>query len=135
MRVAIPATVDRRAIRTAIIDVIIVSLVLLAGILFHGTNPIHAPGQAAATALPFLIGWLLAAPIAGAYRRRIRESLPRSLGSVAIAWVAAVLLGSGLRAMPSLPGEAPITFVVVMILSGFAGLLPWRAIAGYYDWS
>lgn len=126
-----PARFDRSVTTAALLvgDLAIIVLQLSAGLLTHGEDPLAAPGYTAATVVPFLVGWLLAAPMLGAYTTRVRESFPETVLSVGLAWIVAALIGVGLRATPWLQGSAPAAFVVVTVGTGLATLLPWRLLA------
>lgn len=123
-----PARFDRSATTAALLvgDLAIIVLQLSAGLLAHGEDPLAEPGYTAATVAPFLVGWLLAAPMLGAYTARIRESFVETVLSVGLAWIVATLIGAGLRATPWLQGSAPAAFVAVTVGTGLVTLLPWR---------
>lgn len=107
-------------------DVFIITMVIGIGIWFHGLNPLENAARSVLTIGPFVVGWLLVAPIAGVYRSVVRSSLSKTIIVVTIAWFVAAIVGSGLRSMPFLPGQAPLEFVAVTIGTGLLGLLPWR---------
>lgn len=109
-------------------DAAIITLQLSAGLLAHGEEPLASPGYTAETVAPFLLGWLLVAPMLGAYTARIRGSFAETTLSVVIAWIVATLIGVGLRATPWLQGNAPAAFVAVTAGMGLATLLPWRLV-------
>jgi hypothetical protein len=120
-----------RSVTTAVLllgDLAIILLQLSAGLRTHGIDPLAAPAYTAETAAPFLVGWLLVAPLLGVYTARVRESFTETVLSVSIAWIAAALVGLGLRATPWLSGGAPVAFVAVTIGVGLATLLPWRLV-------
>lgn len=105
-------------------------LVLLAfigfGLLSHGVEPWLRPTHALRTLTPFLVGWLVVAPIAGGYRRATLTGYFRTIGFVTLAWIGASLLGAAIRSTSYFPGGAPMNFVLVTVAIGFAFLLPWR---------
>lgn len=119
---------DRSAATAAllIVDLALITLQLSIGLVVHGTDPLAVPVYTGETVAPFLLGWLLVAPMLGVYTARIRESLTRTVLAVGIAWTIAALVGVGLRATPWLTGDAPLAFVLVTIGMGLATLLPWR---------
>ena len=115
---------DRRTALLAAGDVAAVVGVLVAGMRRHGVDPLAEPGHAAAVVGPFVVGWLLAAPLVGAYAADLSR-----VGPAANGWLLAALVGLSLRATPAFPGgvTGPFGFVV----SGF-GLLAvggWRLLA------
>lgn len=98
------------------------------GLVVHGTDPLAAPLYTAETVAPFLLGWLIAAPMLGVYTARTRGSLVETILGVTVAWIVAALIGVGLRATPWLVGGAPPTFVLVTVVTGLVTLLPWRVL-------
>ncbi|WP_336344460.1 DUF3054 domain-containing protein [Halalkalicoccus ordinarius] len=125
------ARFDRSATTALLLlgDLAIIVLQLSAGLRTHGIDPLASPAYTAETIAPFLIGWLLVAPLLGVYTDQVRESVAETALSVGIAWIAAALVGLGLRATPWLQGGAPAAFVAVTIGVGLATLLPWRLVA------
>jgi hypothetical protein len=119
---------DRSATTAVLLlgDLTIIVLQLSAGLLTHGIDPLAVPAYTAETAAPFLLGWLLVAPLFGVYTEGVRESFAETVLSVGIAWIVAALIGVGLRVTPWLSGGAPAAFVAVTIGVGLAALLPWR---------
>jgi hypothetical protein len=119
---------DRSAITGAVlvVDLAIIAAQLSYGLVLHGTDPLSVPIHTAETLFPFLLAWLLLAPMLGVYTARVRRSMTETVLAVTIAWIAAALLGVGLRATPWLTGGAPLTFILVTIGTGLLTLLPWR---------
>lgn len=119
---------DRSAVTVVlvVVDLAIITAQLSAGLVVHGTDPLATPLYTAETVVPFLLGWLLVAPLLGVYTARIRESLVETALAVGFAWIVAALTGVGLRATPWLVGGAPPAFVLVTVGTGLATLLPWR---------
>lgn len=124
------ARFDRSATAAVLLlgDLTVIVLQLSAGLRTHGINPLAAPAYTAETVAPFLVGWLLVAPLLGVYTAGVRESLVETVLSVGIAWIAAALVGLGLRATPWLQGGAPAAFVAVTIGVGLVALLAWRIV-------
>lgn len=123
-----PTRFDRSAVTVLllVVDLAIITAQLSYGLVVHGTDPLAAPLYTAETVAPFLLGWLLVAPLLGVYTARIRGSLVETTLSVGIAWIVAALIGVGLRATPWFVGDAPLAFVLVTVGMGLATLLPWR---------
>ncbi|ADJ15033.1 DUF3054 domain-containing protein [Halalkalicoccus jeotgali] len=124
------ARFDRSAttVLVLVVDLAIVAAQLSYGLITHGTDPLADPFYTVETVAPFLLGWLLAAPMLGVYTARVRSSLVETLLSVGLAWIVAALIGVGLRATPWLVGGAPPAFVLVTVATGLATLLPWRVL-------
>jgi hypothetical protein len=112
-----------------VVDLAIIAAQLSYGLVIHGTDPLSVPIHTAETVAPFLLAWLLVAPMLGVYTARIRQSITETVLAITIAWIVAALIGVGLRATPWLTGGAPLAFVLVTIGTGLLTLLPWRLLA------
>jgi len=125
-----PVVRFERSVLTAIAllgDLALIAAQLTLGLVFHGQDPLAVPAYTVETVAPFLIGWLLVAPLLGLYASRTYESVPRSVLAVCVAWTVAALIGAAIRASPYVVGNAPPTFVAVTVGTGLALLVPWRA--------
>lgn len=100
-----------------------------AGVNRHGGDPVGEPGHLAMVAIPFLIGWGLAAFLGGLYTRDAITSARRALSWAVPAWVVATLLGHALRATALFPGNTTLTFVLVTLAFGGGLVLSWRVLA------
>ncbi|AAG19692.1 MULTISPECIES: DUF3054 domain-containing protein [Halobacterium] len=100
-------------------DVVVILVVILAGTLRHGT---FTPQEYAGVLLPFLIGWLAAAPLVGAYSASTVASNRRAIVLAAGTWLAADLIGQLIRNTAAFPGNADPTFFLVMFATVTAGL-------------
>lgn len=94
-------------------DALVVTGVVLAGDLSHGTNPLTAPVSALETLVPFLAGWLLAAGLVGVYDAE-DEDPGRAIRLVSAAWLAGANLGLLVRASPLVPGGTTWPFPLVI---------------------
>jgi hypothetical protein len=115
--------------RTALLiagDVAAIGLFVVLGEISHGVDPVAQAGRVADTIAPFLVGWLVVAVAGGLYTADAVRSWRRAVEMTAPAWIAAALIGQGLRATPLFHGDAALPFVVVSILVGLALLVPWR---------
>ncbi|GAB4438351.1 MAG: hypothetical protein OHK0015_31860 [Chloroflexi bacterium OHK40] len=93
----------------------------------HGAAAgLGALGEVALTAAPFMLGWLVAAPVLGALDSRATRGPLAMLGRALVAWVLALAIGSVVRALIigrfSPPSFYLVTFLVVAVLIG-----GWRA--------
>ncbi len=92
---------------------------------------------------PFLVVWLLVAPLLGAFRLHRKPAasehaeqaassglLRAFLWRTVLAWVIACPLGLGLRAL-YLQRSIPLTFAIVTFLSNLVLLVGWRALFGW----
>lgn len=77
------------------------------------------------TAAPFIGGWLLVAPVLGAYRSATTASMGAMARRTALTWLVALLPGAGLRAI-DVGRLSPPSFYVVTFLVLLALLCGWR---------
>lgn len=125
---ALGGRVERSSLTAALagVDVLLVlAFVVLGEFSHYGVTPtafVRAPG----TAAPFLLGWVVLAPLAGLYAPAARHSVRAAAVRTAAAWVGTVAVGQALRATAAFPGEFAVAFAVVSLLVGLALLLPWR---------
>lgn len=97
----------------------------------HGADSgFGAVGAVAGVALPFILGWLLAAPLLGLFRPEIVARPASVLQRVPLACVIAVPLGLGLRAL-FLQRGIPISFALVTAVTIVVIMLLWR---GGFAW-
>lgn len=115
-----------RTLALGVGDVLVVVAVLTAGMLRHGVDPMTERTHAVAVIAPFLVGWLLAAPILGAYARTTLSSTRATVWAGAVAWLVATLVGVSFRATPAFPGTVTGLFAFVMIGFGLLGIVAWR---------
>lgn len=122
---------SRTTLALAAGDVLVVVLVLVAGEIRHGVDPVGQFAVVADTLAPFLLGWLLASVAAGIYRPDVRADVGRAATRTAAAWVVAALVGAGLRSTDYFHGSAPLAFVAVVTLVPLALLVAWRVAVAY----
>lgn len=111
-------------------DLLAVVLVLSAGMLRHGVDPIRTPDHAAMVVGPFLLGWVVGAPLVGAYSRGAVSSPRAVLATGTNAWLIAALVGLVLRATQWFPGGVTGLFGVVITGFGLLAVGGWRAVYG-----
>jgi hypothetical protein len=120
--------IDSSSLPLAVGDVLVIGLLLTIGTINHTTvdfvlgNPLYLAG----TLAPFYIGWLLVAPLVGAYSAGAAESAKASVPLAVRSWVGADIVGVLLRATPVFHGGAELTFLVVTMAVGIVGLGLWR---------
>ncbi|MBP1955599.1 hypothetical protein J2752_002522 [Halarchaeum rubridurum] len=123
--------VDSRTVRAfALADLVAIVAFVLVGEYQHGmlaytaTHPLRLLGVLA----PFLVGWLVAAPLGRAYSTRTHG--PRGLvGWTVLSWLAADALGQALLGTGAFPiGYDPV-FAVVVAVFGSLFLLITRGVA------
>jgi len=119
---------DRGAAPLAVGDVLVILGLLTFGALQHNSvtylteNPAYLLGIYA----PFLIGWVLVAPLVGAYAPGAAESAKSSVPLVVRSWVPAAIVGLFLRWVGVFHGGAALAFAVVITVTGAVGLGVWR---------
>lgn len=118
----------RRTAALLVGDLLAIVAVLTAGLLRHGVDPVAMPGHAALVIGPFVVGWLVAAPLLGAYARPTLASAGPTVGVAVLAWGPAALVGVVARATPAVPGSTPPVFVAVVAGFGALGVGAWRTV-------
>lgn len=86
---------------------------------------LRAARAVAGTAAPFIVGWLVAAPLLGALRARSTATLPMMPRVVLTSWIAGYPLAMLLRGI-ALGRTSPLSFYVVALLVPLLLLLVWR---------
>lgn len=87
--------------------------------------------EVGATAAPFLLAWLVVAPWIGAYRPANTAAPAPMLRATGLAWLAALPLGAGLRAL-AVGRLSPPSFYIVTFLAVLAILGGWRAAFAWF---
>jgi hypothetical protein len=119
---------DRRTLALAPGDLVAIVGFLAVGQRHHGVDPVAAPAYFAETALPFLVGWAVAAPLLGVYDADTRGSLRSAWRTVVPAWLLTVLVGQVVRATPLVHGGADPVFALVIGTGGAVLLAAWRGV-------
>jgi hypothetical protein len=123
--------ISPRTLAVALGDVALIGLFVAIGELQHGYDLLAQPGRVVGTALPFLIGWGVAAVLAGVYAPSVYRSLRSAVARTALAWTGGALIGQALRATSVFHGDFAVTFMLVSLGVGLVLLVPWRAAVGY----
>jgi hypothetical protein len=129
--------VDRAALPLAVGDLLVIVAFIYAGTLQHGTVPfpLASAGDVVTllgVAAPFLVGWIVAAPLIGAYSAGAAESAKASVPLAVRSWIPAAVIGLLIRATPVVDGGVAVTFAIVMLLVGSVSLGVWRYVAGQF---
>ncbi|MFB6157095.1 MAG: DUF3054 domain-containing protein [Haloferacaceae archaeon] len=122
--------IDAGAWPLAVGDVLALALVFSAGAARHNGTAylLNNPGYWAATLLPFLLGWVVAAPLLGAYSPGAAESAKAAIPLAVRAWVVADVVALALRASPLFHGGVQPVFAAITLASGVVGLVAWRVL-------
>ena len=120
---------DRAAAPLAVGDVAVLLALLTVGTLNHTTvaflldDPIYLIGVWA----PFVIGWVVFAPLVGAYSAGAVETAKSSVPLVIRSWIPAAVVGFVLREFVFRGSAAP-TFMLITLVLGAVALGGWRAL-------
>ena len=108
-------------------DVLCFLIFVAFGRFSHGeTSGFAAIPQIITTALPFIAGWFLVSPFAGAFRHSIMTE-PRSMViRTAAAWLLAWLIAMLLWGIFVDHGVPPLSFALVVLFFNMLLLLIWR---------
>lgn len=112
-------------------DVLVLAGFLTMGSVNHGVNPISMPGHVAGTVAPFLVGWVVASLVAGAYAPDATRTVRTAVLRAVAAWVPAAAIGLTLRSTAFFHGDSPWTFALVVTGVGIVSFSAWRAFAAY----
>ena len=116
-------TLDRKRVIAGVGDLVVITGLVLLGNVEHGGNPIAEPLASLTTAVPFVIGWLAVAALAGVYTR------PDGIDDTrltAVAWIAAANVGLMIRGSPLFEGGTTWPFPIVITGTVLVALLGWR---------
>lgn len=128
-------TVSARTVGLATGDLLSILTFVVAGEISHYglAFVLSSPAWVAETAIPFVLGWLVVAPLAGLYDGT-RRSPVRAVGLAVGAWIVAALVGQALRATPYFHGGFAVTFVLVSVLVGAVLIGAWRSAVALVDY-
>ena len=125
--------IDSATLPMAVGDVLVISLLLTVGVINHNSVDYLSadPVGWLLTLAPFLIGWVVVAPLVGAYSPGAAESAKAAIPLALRAWIPADLIGALLRWTPFFEGgSAPlveyVVFALVTMAFGLVGLGAWR---------
>ena len=112
----------------AVGDVVVLLLFLLSGALrHHSLEAIRAdPLIYASAAGPFVLGWLVCAPLVGAYSPGGGSAPNSSIPLAVRSWVPAAIVGLVVRVVAVPDGGAAPVFAAIMIVGGSVVLSVWR---------
>ncbi|MFB6256559.1 MAG: DUF3054 domain-containing protein [Haloplanus sp.] len=119
---------DGRTGPLAVGDLFVVAVVFGWGTVQHNGLGfvVSNPGYLAGTIAPFVVGWVVAAPLLGAYAPGAAESAKAAVPLALRSWLLADAIALGIRATPAIDGGVQLTFVAVSLGTGLVGLALWR---------
>lgn len=110
-------------------DLLVVTAVVAAGIVeHHGLAGLADPFTAVGTVVPFAVGWLLCASLAGLYRPDALTDARVAARLTSLTALAAVNVGLLLRASPYFAGGTAWPFPLVMTGTVLVVVVPWRLV-------
>lgn len=112
-------------------DLLVLFAFVATGQYTHGYFFWEFPVRTLMVLLPFAIGWLLVAPLAGLFSPERIRSFRLTVPLVAGAWIVAASVGAFLRSTPYFPGGASIEFLLVNIGFGILYFVPWRLLVSW----
>ena len=116
-------TFDRKRVIVGGGDLVIIIGIVLLGNVEHGGNPIAEPLTSLMTTVPFVIGWLAVAALAGVYTRSPGIDDTRL---TAVTWIAAANVGLMIRGSPLFDGGTTWPFPIVITGTVLVAVLGWR---------
>lgn len=119
----------RTAVGILIGDLVALFAFLAVGQYSHGYFFWEFPVRTVVVLAPFVVGWLLVAPLSGLFTRRTMASYRYTLLTVVPAWIVVSLLGGAVRKTALVPGNAPVSFLLANIVFGTLFLGIWRLVA------
>jgi len=121
---------DSRTVPMAIGDVVLIALLFSGGTVRHNgvAFVLSNPGYLAVTLAPFVVGWVIAAPLLGAYAPGAAESAKAAVPLALRSWILADAIALGIRATPLVHGGVQLSFVLVSLGVGLVGLAIWRTL-------
>ncbi|MGQ9548271.1 MAG: DUF3054 domain-containing protein [Roseiflexus sp.] len=120
------AVVARRTALLVIGDTLALLIFAALGRASHGEEAgLMALTQVAETAMPFITGWFIVAPLFGAYRVQATGALQPMLARTALTWLVALPIGLGLRALIR-QTTIPVSFALVTFVTVLAIMSLWR---------
>jgi hypothetical protein len=120
--------IDRASLPLAAGDLLVIAVVLSLGASFHDATIFSRPGELAMVLAPFLVGWVIAAPLIGAYSVGAQESRS-SVALVIRSWIPADIIGLAIRATPFVDGGIEPIFVAITLVTVGVGLVGFRLVA------
>lgn len=120
--------IDWATVPLIVFDFLLIVALVAWGLTTHHVDPLDRPLYTLQTAAPFLVGWLIMAPVAGALSRQARSRVTFTGIAAGASWLGAAIIGSAIRATPLLPGGADPVFVLVMVGTGLVIMVPWRVL-------
>lgn len=104
-------------------DLLVVLAFVGVGTYHHGATD---PAYALYVAVPFVVGWFVVGPLAGAYANypSLRNETFATLGT----WAVAAVIGLALRSTGLFSGSAHPAFGFVMVVAGGAVFVAWRLV-------
>lgn len=120
---------ERRSLGLLAGDTLAITAFAAVGATHHRGWDLPDPLHVGLVAIPFLLGWVLAAVLGGLYTRDATATPRRALSWTVPAWIVAALVGQAFRATRLFPGGTAPTFVLVTVAVGGLFVVGWRLLA------
>jgi hypothetical protein len=127
VRNRIPRT--HAALAVLVGDLVVLFAFVAVGQYTHGYFFWEFPARTAVVLSPFVVAWLSVAVPAGLFRKRTLTSYRLTVLSLVPAWVCASILSAGVRRTALIPGNAPLSFLLVNLVFGTLFVGTWRLLA------
>lgn len=109
----------------------IAAFVVIGSVGAHGNSLADVAGLIE-TAVPFVVGWVLAAFLGSLYTADAYRSVIRAVSWTIPAWITAALIAQVLRALLPTPGSFSYVFLIVSIVAGLALIGTSRGVTAYW---
>ncbi len=126
LRTRLPTTAPTAGVLLG--DLLVLFAFVATGQYAHNYYFWQAPLHTVFILIPFVIAWLVVAPLFGLFRRTTLGSLRQLVPRVGAAWIAASLVGGAIRATPLFPGGAPLSFLLANVAFGLLFFVSWRVL-------
>ncbi|MXR52498.1 DUF3054 family protein [Halovenus sp. WSH3] len=113
-------------------DLLVLFAFIATGQISHGYVFWEAPARTVLITMPAVVGWLVVAVPAGLFVPSTVRNLKRLVPTVLVVWTGAALIAGLIRSTSLVPGNAPLTFLLVNIVFGAVFITPWRVAAGWW---
>jgi hypothetical protein len=110
-------------------DLAVVFAFVAVGQYKHGYFFWEFPRRTVVVLSPFVVAWLVVALPAGLFSDRTLTSYRDTALLLVPAWVCASLLSGAIRRTALIPGNAPVSFLLVNLVFGLLFLGTWRVLA------
>jgi len=109
-------------------DLVVLFAFVAVGQYKHGYFFWEFPARTAVILSPYVVAWACVALPAGLFKSQTLTSYRRTALAFVPAWVCVSILSSGVRRTALIPGNAPLSFLLVNVVFGLLFLGVWRVL-------